>query len=782
MSELNITDGVFPVLPLRDIVIFPHIVVPLFVGRDKSIAALENAMAENKPILLVAQTDATTDTPYTGDLYRMGTLANVLQLLKLPDGTVKILVEGIARARVLDWTQGDVFFEAHAEIIPENKGDDTKIEALMRSVDDQFKTYVQMNRHMMPEVLAAVAQIKEPERFADIIATHLGVKIEEKQKLLETVALSRRLELLFSLMEKEIDVLQVEKKIRKRVKKQMEKSQREYYLNEQMKAIQKELGDSEDGGEIQELESKIKKAHMSEEATEKALNELKKLRMMGPMSAEAGVIRNYIDWLLSLPWKEKKPLQTDLIKAKEILDEDHYGLEKVKERILEFLAVQNRTQSLKGSILCLVGPPGVGKTSLGESIARATGRTFIRASLGGIRDEAEIRGHRRTYIGSMPGRIIQGMKKAKSINPLFLLDEIDKLGNDYRGDPASALLEVLDPTQNKTFNDNYLEVDYDLSHVMFITTANSLHMAHPLLDRMEIIQLSGYTENEKVEIAKRHLIRKQLEMTGLKPEELSFTDDALLKLIRHYTWESGVRNLSREIANIARKVLKEIQLGEITSVVITPENLKKYAGIEKRDYGTAEKEDQVGMATGMAWTELGGELLSVEVVTMPGKGATIITGQLGDVMKESVEAARSFIRANHTHFGIPAKVFETHDIHVHVPEGATPKEGPSAGIAMVMALISALTGIAVRKDVAMTGEITLRGHVLPIGGLKEKLLAAARGGIKTVLIPEKNRKDLEEIPQNITEKLEIIPIAKAEEAFKIALVKTLKPLQKDESV
>ncbi len=777
MTNFNVTDGVYPVLPLRDIIVFPHVVVPLFVGRDKSVAALENAMSNNKQILLTAQSDALIDTPYTGDLYKTGTLANILQLLKLPDGTVKILVEGITRAKVVEWAQNNAYFEAHIEVLSDEKGDDAEIEALMRSVREQFENYVRLNKRIGPEVLVAVTQIDDPEKFSDIVATHLLLKVDEKQKLLEMTSVQKRLEKLYADMEKEIGVLQVERKIRKRVKRQMEKSQREYYLNEQMKAIQKELGDSEEGGELKTIETKIKKAGMPKEVREKALGELRKLQMMGQMSAESGVVRNYLDWLTAIPWRKKSVLQTDLMKAKRILDEDHYGLEKVKERILEFLAVQKRTNCLKGSILCLVGPPGVGKTSLGQSIARATGRHFVRASLGGMHDESEIRGHRRTYIGSMPGKIIQGMKKAKTVNPLFLLDEIDKLGNDYRGDPSSALLEVLDPEQNTSFNDNYLEVDYDLSNVMFITTANTLKMPRPLLDRMEIIQLSGYTEDEKVQIAKQHLIEKQMKMAGLKPEELIITDETLVALIRNYTREAGVRNLEREIANIARKALKEIQLEGTTSITVTPENLKKYAGIEKHSFGVAEKEDQVGTTTGLAWTEVGGEILSIEAVTMPGKGAIRLTGQLGDVMKESVEAAHSFIRAHANEFGISNKVFNKNDIHVHVPEGATPKDGPSAGIAMMTSLVSTYTGIAVRKDIVMTGEITLRGRVLPIGGLKEKLLAALRAGIKTVLIPNENKKDLEEIPDNVKEGMEIIPVTTAEEVLKLALTKPLTPIE-----
>ncbi len=780
MTDTPLMDGIYPVLPLRDIVIFPHVIAPLFVGRDKSIAALESAVAQGKPVLLIAQTDSLIDVPYTGDLYKVGTLANVLQLLKLPDGTVKILAEGIGRARVLEWTQNELFFEAHAQLVPDIDADDPQVEILMRSVVEQFETYVRNNKQITPEVLLTATQIKEPQRLTDVIATHLPLKLEEKQQILETPSLPKRLEHLFALMEKELEVLQVERKIRKRVKRQMEKSQREYYLNEQMKAIQKELGDSESGAETKDLEDKIRKSGMPKAVREKAVSELKKLQMMGMMSAEAGVIRNYLDWLISLPWKTKKALQNDLAVAEKILNEDHYGLAKVKERILEFLAVQKRTGSVKGSILCLVGPPGVGKTSLGQSIARATGRTFVRASLGGMRDEAEIRGHRRTYIGSMPGKIIQGMKKAKAVNPLFLLDEIDKLGNDYRGDPSSALLEVLDPAQNMTFNDHYLEVDYDLSHVMFITTANTLNMPRPLLDRMEIIHLSGYTEEEKIQIARRHLIPKQLETAGLKAGELDITDDALLGLIRRHTRESGVRNLEREIANICRKAVKEIQLTGVASIALTDKNLKKYAGVPKYDYGVVEQEDQIGTTTGLAWTEVGGEILSIEAVLMSGtKGNILLTGQLGNVMKESVEAARSYIRSRHKQFGIPAAVFEKNDMHVHVPEGATPKDGPSAGVAMMTSLVSALTGVPVKKDIAMTGEITLRGRVLPIGGLKEKLLAALRAGIKVVLIPAGNEKDLEEIPANVKQGLQIILVSSAEEVVKLALTKPLTPLESD---
>ncbi len=774
MTEKPI-DGIYPVLALRDIVIFPNVVVPLFVGRDKSIAALENAMAQKKQILLIAQTDAQMDTPYTGDLYRIGTLANVLQLLKLPDGTIKILIEGAKRARVMDWTQSDPFFEAHAASIPEKEEDATKVDALVRSVLEQFEKYVQLSGAVSPEIITAVSNVKEPAKFADIVATHLAVKVEEKQKILEMGALSDRLSALFAIMEKEIEVLNVERNIRKRVKKQMEKSQREYYLNEQMKAIQKELGDSaDDASELGELEKKIKAANMSKEATEKALTELKRLRIMGSMSAEAGVIRNYIEWLIALPWTTQKELQLDLKKAEQILDEDHYGLKKVKERILEFLAVQKRVGHVKGSILCLIGPPGVGKTSLGQSIARATGRTFVRASLGGMHDEAEIRGHRRTYIGSMPGKIIQSMKKAGNINPLFLLDEIDKVGNDYRGDPASALLEVLDPEQNKTFSDHYLDVDYDLSNVMFICTANDTStMPSPLLDRMEIIRLSGYTEDEKLEIAKRHLIPRQLELTGLKKEELTFDDAAILEIIRSYTMEAGVRQLEREIAKIARKVVKEIQTKSIENVAITQKNVKKYAGVPRHFFGIADKEDQVGVSNGLYYSEVGGGIMPHEVLTMAGTGKLTFTGKLGDVFKETVEVARSYVRAHAKDFGIDEEKLNKLDIHLHVPEGAQPKEGPSSGVAIVTALVSALTNNPVKKQMAMTGEITLRGRVLAIGGLKEKLLGALRAGIKTVFIPEENKNDLEELPDNVKKDLNIIFVSRIEEVLDQVLTKPL---------
>ena len=762
------TDGIYPVLALRDIVIFPNVVVPLFVGRDKSIAALENAMADKKQILLISQVDAQMDTPHTGDLYRVGTLANILQVLNLPDGTIKILIDGTTRARVMDWTQNEPFFEAHAASIPEKEEDPTKVDALVRSVMEQFEKYVQLSGTISPEIVTAISNVKEPAKFADIVATHLAIKVAEKQKLLEINSLTERLSTLFAVMEKEIEVLNVERNIRKRVKKQMEKSQREYYLNEQMKAIQKELGDTSD--DLFELEKKIKNANMSKEATEKAMGELKRLRLMGGMSAESGVIRNYIDWLLALPWAAQKELQLDLKKAEQILDEDHYGLEKVKERILEFLAVQKRVGHVKGSILCLVRTPGVGKTSLGQSIARATGRTFVRASLGGMHDEAEIRGHRRTYIGSMPGKIIQSMKKAGNMNPLFLLDEIDKVGNDYRGDPASALLEVLDPEQNKTFSDHYLDVDYDLSNVMFICTANDVSgMPSPLLDRMEIIRLSGYTEDEKLEIAKRHLIPRQLDLTGLKKQELTFDDAAILELIRSYTMEAGVRQLEREIAKIARKVVKEIQTKSITSIAITPKNVKKYAGVPHHFFGMADKEDQIGVANGLYYSEIGGGIMPHEVLTMPGTGKLTFTGKLGDVFKETVEVARSYVRAHTKDFGIDDDKLNKQDIHLHVPEGAQPKEGPSSGVAIVTALVSALTGNPVKKQIAMTGEITLRGRVLAIGGLKEKLLGALRAGIKTVFIPKENKNDLEELASNVKKDMQIILVSSIDEVLNAVL-------------
>ncbi len=772
---------VFPVLPLRDIVVFPHMIVPLFVGREKSVRALEDVMREDKQILLVAQKNASQDDPTTDDIYTVGTVSTVLQLLKLPDGTVKVLVEGGRRARIQSFTDNPSFFQAQADFIPEREGEQQELEALSRSVVSQFEQYIKLNKKIPPEVLVSVNQIEDPGKLADTVASHLSLKIAEKQELLETDTVAERLERVYSYMEGEIGVLQVEKKIRNRVKRQMEKTQREYYLNEQLKAIQKELGETEDGrDEAAELEDRIKKTRLSKEAREKALAELKKLKTMSPMSAEATVVRNYLDWLLTIPWKKRTKVKKDVKLAETILNHDHYGLEKVKERILEYLAVQTRTEKVKGPILCLLGPPGVGKTSLGKSIAKATGRTFVRMSLGGVRDEAEIRGHRRTYIGSMPGKIIQGMKKAKSSNPLFLLDEIDKLGADWRGDPASALLEVLDPEQNSTFNDHYLEVDYDLSDVMFVTTANSLRMPQPLLDRMEIIRLSGYTEDEKVEIAKRHLIDKVEAAAGLAKGEWSVTDDALRDVIRYYTRESGVRNLERELANLARKATKEIVAAKKKRLVVTPKNLEKYAGVRRYRYGEAEMEDLVGVVTGLAWTEVGGELLSIEAVTMPGKGSFSHTGKLGDVMQESVQAARSYVRSRSVTFGLKPSVFEKKDIHVHVPEGATPKDGPSAGVAMCTAIVSALTGIPIRKDVAMTGEITLRGRVLPIGGLKEKLLAALRGGLTTVLIPKENEKDLAEIPDNVKKGLEIVPVSTADEVLQRALTRMPVPIEWEE--
>jgi ATP-dependent Lon protease len=769
----------FPVLPLRDIVVFPHMIVPLFVGRDKSVRALEDVMADDKQILLVAQKNAAQDDPGTDDIYTIGTVSTVLQLLKLPDGTVKVLVEGGERAQIINYTDREEFFEAEAELLEDASDDAQELEALARSVISQFEQYIKLNKKIPPEVLVSVNQIEDPAKLADTIASHLSLKIAEKQELLERSTVAERLERVYGHMESEIGVLQVEKKIRNRVKRQMEKTQREYYLNEQMKAIQKELGEGEDGkDETTEIEERIKKTRLSREAKEKAESELKKLRSMSPMSAEATVVRNYLDWILSIPWKKRSKVDTDLNKAKTVLDADHYGLEKVKDRILEYLAVQARTKKVKGPILCLVGPPGVGKTSLGKSIGKATNRNFVRMSLGGVRDESEVRGHRRTYIGSMPGKVIQGMKKAKTSNPLFLLDEVDKLGADWRGDPSSALLEVLDPEQNATFQDHYLEVDYDLSDVMFVCTANSLRMPQPLLDRMEIIRLSGYTEDEKVEICRRHLIPKQLEANGVKEKEWDITDDGLRDLVRYYTREAGVRNLEREIAGLVRKAIKEIMMTEgVTAISVTPENLEKYAGIRKFRYGEAEMEDLVGVVTGLAWTEVGGDLLSIEAITVPGKGKFTLTGQLGDVMKESVEAARSYSRARAVAFGIKPTVFEKKDIHVHVPEGATPKDGPSAGIAMCTAIVSTLTGIPVRADVAMTGEITLRGRVLPIGGLKEKLLAALRGGIKTVLIPKDNEKDLADIPDNVKDGIKIIPVAVVDEVLEHALSKPVTPIE-----
>ena len=771
----------YPVLPLRDIVVFPHMIVPLFVGREKSVHALEEVMSDDKQILLSSQIDPSEDDPDQDGIYRTGVLANVLQLLKLPDGTVKVLVEGHQRVKITEFLDNDTFFEARAEALSEMPGDVTTTEALLRTVGDEFERYAKVRKNIPEEALTAVGETTEPAKPADLVAGHLGIEVDRKQELLETLPISERLEKVYALMQSELSVLQVEKKIKTRVKTQMEKTQREYYLNEQMKAIQKELGDGEDGaGEIAELEEKIEGTKLSKEAREKADAEIKKLKNMSPMSAEATVVRNYLDWMLSIPWGTKSRVKKDLGRAQDILDKDHYGLEKVKERIVEYLAVQQRSAKLKGPILCLVGPPGVGKTSLGKSVAKATGREFIRISLGGVRDESEIRGHRRTYIGSMPGKIIQALKKAKTTNPLILLDEIDKMGQDFRGDPASAMLEVLDPEQNGTFVDHYLEVEYDLSNVMFLTTSNSYNMPGPLLDRMEIIPLSGYTEDEKREIAKQHLISKQVKNHGLKAKEFELTDAALTEIIRTYTREAGVRNLEREIAKVARKALTSIVKKERESVKVTPENLGDFLGVAKYRYGLAELEDQVGVVTGLAYTSVGGELLSIEALRLPGKGRMKTTGKLGDVMKESIEAASSYVRSVSPRLGIKPPRFDKWDIHVHVPEGATPKDGPSAGLAMVTSIVSVLTGIPVRKDIAMTGEVTLRGNALAIGGLKEKLLAALRGGIKTVLIPKENEKDLPEIPDNVKEGLEIIPVDHVSEVLKHALVRQPEAIEWDE--
>ncbi|WP_035485630.1 endopeptidase La [Geminicoccus roseus] len=776
MSEQAL-GNLYPVLPLRDIVVFPHMIVPLFVGREKSIKALEEVMKDDKQILLVAQKNASQDDPGKNDIYRVGTVSSVLQLLKLPDGTVKVLVEGVARAEVTGFEDNPNFFMVRADAIDDDASEPRELEAVARAVVGQFEQYVKLNKKVPPEVMVSLSQTEDPAKLADTIAAHLALKISDKQELLETRSLAERLEKLYGFMEGEISVLQVEKRIRSRVKRQMEKTQREYYLNEQMKAIQKELGELEDGrDEASELEDRIKKTKLSKEARDKALTELKKLRTMSPMSAEATVVRNYLDWMLSIPWKKRSKVNKDLRRAQEILDADHYGLEKVKDRIVEYLAVQHRVDKIRGPILCLVGPPGVGKTSLGKSLAKATGRNFVRFSLGGVRDEAEIRGHRRTYIGSMPGKLIQSMKKAKTSNPLFMLDEIDKMGADFRGDPSAALLEVLDPEQNVNFNDHYLEVDYDLSDVMFVCTANTLRMPQPLLDRMEIIRIPGYTEDEKLEIAKRHLITKQAEQNGLKPGEWQLEDDAVIALVRYYTREAGVRSLEREIANLARKSAKEIVLEGVASVRISAENIEKYAGVRKFRYGEAELEDQIGATTGLAWTEVGGELLTIEAVTVPGKGKMTITGKLGDVMQESIQAARSYVRHRSPALGIQPDLFEKIDIHIHVPEGATPKDGPSAGIAMVTSIVSVLTRIPVHAAVAMTGEVTLRGRVLPIGGLKEKLLAALRGGLKTVLIPKDNEKDLADIPENVKKQLEIVPVATVDEVLARALVRLPDPL------
>jgi ATP-dependent Lon protease len=761
-----------PVLPLRDIVVFPHMIVPLFVGREKSVRALEAVMRDDKQILLVAQKNAAQDDPEAEELYKVGTVSTVLQLLKLPDGTVKVLVEGGRRAQITGFKETASHFEAYAAPLDEQPAEPPETEALARTVVGQFEQYIKLNKKIAPEVLVSINQIEDAAKLADTVASHLSLKIPEKQELLETAGVAARLERVFGHMESEIGVLQVEKRIRNRVKRQMEKTQREYYLNEQLKAIQKELGEGEDGkDESAELEARIKATALSKEAREKAMQELKKLRTMSAMSAEATVVRNYLDWMLSIPWKKKTRVRRDIVAAEKVLDADHYGLEKVKERIIEYLAVQSRSPKIRGPILCLVGPPGVGKTSLGKSIAKATGRNFVRMSLGGVRDEAEVRGHRRTYIGSMPGKVIQGMKKAKMSNPLFLLDEIDKLGADWRGDPSSALLEVLDPEQNATFADHYLEVDYDLSDVMFVTTANSLRMPQPLMDRMEIIRIPGYTEDEKVEIAKRHLMAKQSEANGLKPGEWSVSEDALRDLVRYYTREAGVRSLEREIGGLARKAVREIVAKKAKKVAITAKNLDKFAGVRKFRYGEAEAEDMVGVVTGLAWTEVGGEILTIESVTVPGKGKVQTTGKLGDVMQESVSAAMSYVRSRATSFGLKPTLFDRRDIHVHVPEGATPKDGPSAGIAMATSIVSVLTGISVRRDVAMTGEITLRGRVLPIGGLKEKLLAAMRAGVTTVFIPKDNEKDLAEIPDNVKKGLTIKPVSHVDEVISLALVR-----------
>jgi ATP-dependent Lon protease len=769
---------VLPVLPLRDIVVFPHMVVPLFVGREKSVRALEEVMKTDKQILLVTQKDRDEDDPAPKDIFEVGVLASVLQLLKLPDGTVKVLVEGRSRAAVLRFTDEQAFYEAEIAAIPEEGGEPHEAEALSRALIEQFENYVKLNKKVPPEAHAAIPQITEPGKLADNIAAHLAVKIADRQQLLEILNVGKRLEKVFALMEGEISVLQVEKKIRNRVKRQMEKTQREYYLNEQMKAIQRELGEHDDArDELIELEKRIKKTKLSKEARTKAEGELKKLRNMSPMSAESTVVRNYLDWLLSIPWGKAKAAPIDIVKAEQILEEDHYGLEKVKERILEYLAVQARTGALKGPILCLVGPPGVGKTSLGRSIAKATGREFVRLSLGGVRDEAEIRGHRRTYIGSMPGKIIQSMKKAKTTNTFFLLDEIEKMGADWRGDPSSALLEVLDPEQNCNFNDHYLEVDYDLSNVMFVTTANTLTMPQPLMDRMEIIRIPGYTEDEKVEIAKRHLLPKLAKDHGLHAGEWTVPDKAIRDLIRYYSREAGVRSLERELGNLARKTVRDMAKENLISVDIDDERLARYAGVRKFRYGETDEEDQVGIVTGLAWTEFGGEILTIEAVKMPGRGRMSITGNLKEVMKESISAAASFVRARATKFGIKPDTFDKTDVHLHVPEGATPKDGPSAGVAMAVAIVSVLTGVPIRKDLAMTGEITLRGRVLPIGGLKEKLLAALRSGIKTVLIPQDNEKDLAEVPENVKSGLEIIPVATVDDVLSRALTGVLIPIE-----
>jgi ATP-dependent Lon protease len=772
------TNRILPVLPLRDIVVFPHRIVPLFVGREKSVAALEAAMADDKQLFLVAQLDPSEDDPDRDALYDLGVIATAMQLLKLPDGTVRVLVEGAQRARLINLNEGDGYQQAEVELVEEEAAEGPEALALMRSVIDQFDNYAKLNKRLPAETSMQLSEIEDPSILADAVASNLSVKVADKQALLAELHPARRLEMVFAFMEGELGVLQVEKKIRSRVKRQMEKTQREYYLNEQLKAIQRELGEGEEGGdELNELAAKIRKTRLSKEARNRANAELKKLRAMAPMSAEATVARNYLDVLLGLPWGKKSRLKRDIAEAQRVLDEDHYGLEKVKERIVEYLAVQARTNRLKGPILCLVGPPGVGKTSLGRSIAKATGREFVRQSLGGVRDEAEIRGHRRTYIGSLPGKIIANLKKAGTSNPLFLLDEIDKLGQDFRGDPSSALLEVLDPEQNNRFQDHYLELDYDLSDVMFVTTANSLDMPQPLMDRMEIIRLEGYTEDEKVEIAKRHLIPKQIEAHGLKEGELSFDDDGLRSMIRHYTREAGVRTLERELAKVARKSLRQILEGKTDKVLLTADNVGDYLGVRKFRFGVGEEEDQIGAVTGLAWTEVGGELLTIEAVTVPGKGQIRTTGKLGEVMTESIQTAMSFVKARSPSYGVKPSIFARKDIHVHLPEGAVPKDGPSAGIGMVTAMISTLTAIPVRRDIAMTGEVTLRGRVLPIGGLKEKLLAALRGGIQTVLIPAENEKDLADIPASVKEALEIVPVSHVDEVLARALTQPMNPIE-----
>ena len=772
-----------PVLPLRDVVVYPHMVIPLFVGREKSIQALEAAMEKDKQILLVAQKSASEDEPNPEDVYNIGTVSSILQLLKLPDGTVKVLVEGNSRAKIVHFMAAEDYFNAQIINVEEDVVDDREAEVLIRSLSAQFDQYVKLNKKVPPEILTSLSSIEEPSRLVDTIAAHMSLKIDEKQKILEIDDIKGRFEHMMAMMESEIDLLQVEKRIRGRVKSQMEKSQREYYLNEQMKAIQKELGEMDDvPNENDELESKIESVGMSKEALAKAKSEMQKLKMMSPMSAEATVVRNYLDWLVAVPWKKRSRIRHDLARAESVLEEDHYGLEKVKERILEYLAVQQRKRNkMKGPILCLVGPPGVGKTSLGQSIARATNRKFMRMALGGVRDEAEIRGHRRTYIGSMPGKIIQNLSKVGTRNPMFLLDEIDKMAMDFRGDPASALLEVLDPEQNHTFNDHYMEVDYDLSDVMFVATSNTMNIPGPLLDRMEVIRLSGYTEDEKVNIAERYLVSKQKENNGLEENEVEIKTEVILDIIRYYTREAGVRNLEREIAKICRKVVKDVLLEPTEeTVVITSDEIEKYLGVKRFRFGSAEEKDQVGQVTGLAWTEVGGELLTIETALMPGKGKHNVTGQLGDVMKESIQAAMTVVRSRSAALGIRSSKFDKNDIHVHVPEGAIPKDGPSAGVGMCTALVSVLTGIPVRADVAMTGEITLRGEVLPIGGLKEKLLAARRGGIKMVIIPEENRRDLTEIPDNITDQLDIRPVRWAEEVLELALARAPEPLTEEE--